>query len=509
MGPVNTRYARNGDAHIAFQVIGEGPLDIVLVQDFVSNLDVQCEDAGFSHLLRRLSGFGRLILLDPSGCGLSDRVAGTPTLQGRMDDLCAVMDAAGSRQAALIGTSEGGPLCILFGATYPARTRALVLYGAYAHFHSSVQTREQVADYVAAADADWGTGASLRLLAPGLLSDLRFRSWWARFERLGATPAAAVALARMNADIDVRAVLPTLAVPTLVIHRREDVRVKVAAGRYLAAHIGQARYVEIPGRDHPIWVGDTDRIVDEIEAFLTGIRPAPASARVLATVMAVRCAPAGAADGWRTGMEQLFRAQAGPLIGRFLGRDMSRGGDALLAAFDGPTQAVRCALALREAMVAAGMPIRVGLHAGEFEIGKDAPEGTASRVAACIAEAARPGEIIVSGTVDELLADAPLPRSERGACALDGSRERIRLFTVSDRPDAAAAGLATHARLPLTRREHDVLGLIARGGTNPDIARQLRLSRHTVKRHVANILFKLELPNRCAAAAFAVRQTGR
>ena len=367
-----TRYAKSGDVHIAYQVVGHGPIDIVFVQGFISNLEVQWEDPGLSHLLNRLSCFGRLILFDKRGSGLSDRVAAMPTLETRMDDVRAVMDAAGSRRAALIGASEGGPLSILFGATYPARTRALVLYGAYAHFLSSVQSREQVAAFVASADANWGNGASLAHFAPGMLADARFRGWWARFERLGATPAAAIALARMNSEIDVRAILPHLLVPTLVIHRRDDVRVNVAAGRYLAAHIANARYIEIPGSDHPIWVGDTDRVVDEIEAFLTGIRPAPAAARVLATVMAVDIVGASAyaaSSGDQRWLETMrrFRTEAGALIAHFLGRDLGRGHEGLLATFDGPTRAARCALAIRDAVAGTGLRVRVGLHTGEIE----------------------------------------------------------------------------------------------------------------------------------------------
>ena len=272
MKPPETRYARSGDVHIAYQVLGQGPLDLVFVPGFVSNLEHHWEDPGFSHLLHRLASFCRLIQFDKRGTGLSDHVpvSDLPSLEARMDDVRAVLDAVGSKRAALLGASEGGPLAMLFAATYPERTRALVLYGSYAHFHSWVMPPERLEEFVARAETVWGRGDMLINFAPGMRQNERFRDWWARFERLGASPAAAIALARMNADIDVRRVLPAIRVPTLVLHRTGDVRVNVAAGRYLAQFIDGAKYVELPGSDHLVWVGDVDRIVDEIETFLIG-----------------------------------------------------------------------------------------------------------------------------------------------------------------------------------------------------------------------------------------------
>ena len=505
-----THYTKSGDVHIAYQVVGQGPIDIVFVQGFISNLEVQWEDPGLAHLLTRLAGFARLILFDKRGSGLSDRVAEMPTLETRMDDVRAVMDAAGSDRAVLLGASEGGPLSILFGATYPARTRALVLYGAYAHFLSWVQNREQVAAFIAATDANWGNGASLAHFAPCMLTDARFCNWWARFERLGATPAAAIALARMNSEIDVRSILPALLVPTLVIHRRDDVRVNVAAGRYLAKHIPNARYVEIAGSDHPIWVGDTDRVVDEIEAYLTGIRPAPIAARVLATVMAVNlvgalaCAASLGDHRWLRVLRH-FHNQAAELTLQFRGRGLGSVHDALLATFDGPTRAARCALAIRGTMQGTGLQVRAGLHTGELETCDGAFGGMAVNVAAQIAAIGRPGEVIASGTTHDLMIGAPLWFADRGACALDGLAEHIRLYVVSNQPFQTLPARPAASCSVLTRRESEVLNLIAHGATNPGIAMELRLSEHTVKRHVANILLKLDLPTRSAAAAFAAR----
>jgi pimeloyl-ACP methyl ester carboxylesterase/DNA-binding CsgD family transcriptional regulator len=509
MRGAETHYARSGDAHIAYQVLGHGPIDIVFVQGFISNLEVQWEEPGLAHLLSRLAGFGRLILFDKRGSGLSDRVPEMPNMETRMDDVRAVMDAARSRQAVLIGASEGGPMSILFAATYPHRTRALVLYGAYAHFQSWVQTHEQVQAFIAAADRDWGTGASLKHFAPGMLGNPHFRTWWARFERLGATPAAAMALARMNSEIDVRSVLPAVRVPTLVVHRRQDARVNVGAGRYLAAHIAGAQYVELEGIDHPIWVGDTDRIVDEIETFLTGARPSASVQRVLSTVLVADIADAArlvAGAGDRVWLDRFhnFRQRVAEQVGRFKGRELEPGRAGVLALFDGPTRAVHCAIAIREAAAALGLEVRSGVNTGEIEIDGEVTAGIALHVAARIAAAARPGDVLVSGTVRDLAVGARLRFSERGECALEGMAERIRLLAVMDHDDHAApstAPLAPPALRMLSPREREILGWVAEGLTNPAIAERLALSEHTVKRHVANILLKLDLPSRSAAAA--------
>jgi DNA-binding CsgD family transcriptional regulator len=419
-----------------------------------------------------------------------------PTLETRMDDVRAVMDAAGSRQAVLLGASEGGPLSILFAATYPARTRALILYGAYAHFLSWVLTREQVAAFIASVDHAWGTGASLKSFAPGMIGNARFRDWWARFERLGASPAAAAALARMNSEIDVRSLLPAVRVPTLVIHRRDDVRVNLAAGRYLAKHIPDATYVEIEGSDHPIWVGDTDRIVDEIEAYLTGVRPPSQADRVLSTVLVVQTA-----EPARPTMLRRFHALAAAQIARFRGQILEPGGDTVRATFDGPTRAVRSALALRDAASGTALGLRIGVHAGEIQMRRGCITGPALDIAIRIARAARPGDVLVSGTVRDLVVGERLRFAERGDCALDGLATRIPLLMAIDEP--AAPGILDATTSALSPREQEVLALIAGGLRNAEIAGRLALSEHTVKRHVANILLKLNLPSRTAIAAFA------
>jgi pimeloyl-ACP methyl ester carboxylesterase/DNA-binding CsgD family transcriptional regulator len=534
-----THYARGADGvHVAWQVHGGGPIDLVFVHGFISNLELHWDDPGLAHLLSRLGAFARVVQFDKRGTGLSDPVLDLPTLETRMDDVRAVMDAAGVKRAFLLGGSEGAPMSMLFAATWPERVRGLVLYGAYAHFHSAVLPPERLDDYIAAIEANWGKGAALPFFAPGRLDDAAFRAWWARFERLGASPRAAVALARMNALIDTRHVLPAIGVPVLVIHRAGDVRVKVEAGRALAAAIPGARYVELPGTDHLLWSGDIDRVVDEIEEFVTGARHAPrAPDRVLGTVLAAEVADAergaaSAAWGERLGC---WRRAAAAGVARFRGRLLGpvRAADgALLAAFDGPARAVRCAAALRDASpTLLGRALRAGLHAGEVAppgdaAGETGAGGFAESLALRVAALARPGEVLATSTVRDLVAGSGLrfrEREQRFVLPLETGGGRLALLALAgddrppDRPpDEAGAGDAVappvrpdpvpvEASPGLSAREREILRLVARGLSNPAIAAELALSEHTVKRHVANILVKLNLPTRAAASAAAAR----
>jgi pimeloyl-ACP methyl ester carboxylesterase/DNA-binding CsgD family transcriptional regulator len=513
--PPQTRYATSGDARIAYQVVGQGPLDLVFVPGFISNLEVHWEDTGYSHLLRRLSTFTRLILLDKRGTGLSDRVDvhHLPSLETRMDDLRAVMDAAGSGRAALLGASEGAPMSILFAATYPERTRALLLYGGYAHFHSWVMGEQALADFMRSAETSWGSGATLMNFAPGRVEDARFLAWWARFERLSASPTAAIALARMNAQIDVRHVLPSIRVPTLIIHRTDDARVKLSGGRYLAEKIGGSRFVEIPGRDHPIWTGDIDRVVDEIEEFLTGARPFPDSHRVLATLLIARLAAGGRArtrldnGQWSERLDRMNDAASEAVL-RHGGQSFAAGTEEIAGRFDGPARAVRCALALRDIAESLDLDLAAGIHAGEIEIEGELVAGLALHVASQISTRAARGEILVSGLVADLVAGSGLRFAERGSAPMEGLEHPLRLLAVvtAQHLEPAARAPKTASLEPLSVREREVLALVADGLSNAAIARRLRLSDHTVKRHVANILLKLDLPTRAAAAAFMARQ---
>jgi class 3 adenylate cyclase len=432
MQPV-TRYARSGEAHIAYQVVGDGPFDVVFVPGFISNLDLTWDEPPRARFLNRIAAYSRLILFDKRGTGLSDRVGGIPGLEQRMDDVRAVMDAAGSERAAIFGISEGGAMAMLFAATYPERTRALVLYGAYAHYPSWVLSGAALEEFIASIEASWGTGASATRFAPSRAGDEQFRQQWARFERLGASPAAVVALTRMNAEIDVRHVLPAIRVPTLVLHRRDDTRVNVEAGRFTAAHIPGARYVEMPGPDHAIWVGDNDRIAAEMEEFLTGSRPPVEIDRVLATVLftdivdSTRRASALGDREWRQLLgrhDEVVRRE----IDCYRGREIKTLGDGFLATFDGPARAVRCALSMREAVHSLGIAIRGGLHTGEIELLDDDVGGIAVHIAARVAEQSGPDEVLVSSTVRDLVAGSGLRFADRGSVPLKGIPEEIRLF---------------------------------------------------------------------------------
>ncbi len=505
-----TRYARSAGVHIAYQVVGDGPIDIVFVQGFISNLEVHWEDPGLAHVFNRLGRFARLIVFDKRGSGLSDRVTDMPDLETRMDDVRAVMDAAGSRQAVLLGASEGGPMSILFAASYPHRTRALILYGAYAHYHSWVLSPEQVAAFVAAAEENWGTGSSLKNFAPNMVANERFRAWWARFERLGASPAGAIALARMNSRIDVRGILKTIRVPTLIIHRDQDMRVNVDAGRYLAAHIPGARYVEVPGIDHPIWVGDTDRIVDEIEEFLTGVRPIAKADRILATVLSAGVSDA-AGPGVRRGESWLdrvrrFRGEAQALFAQHRGRDAGGRPDGITAVFDGPVRALRCISAMREAAWQLDMALHGGIHTGEVEIAGDDIGGPSMASVARFAAYARADEILVSAILRDIVPGSGFdfidPIDRLGP---KGDMPALLILATERGTLQPGAAPACKTAAHLTGREREILVAVARGLTNAEIAVRFMLSEHTVKRHVTNILTKLDLANRSAAAAFAVR----
>ena len=506
-----TRYAKSGEVRVAYQVVGHGPVDLVLVPGFISNLEIHWEDPGYAHLLQRLGTFARVIQFDKRGTGLSDRVDTNhlPSLETRMDDVRAVMDAAGSQRAVLLGASEGGPMSILFAATYPERTRALVLYGAYAHFHTWVLNKEALEQFIQGMEKGWGTGASAPSFAPEAAKDERYRNWWARCERLAASPSAAVALARMNAAIDVRTVVPTIRVPTLVIHRTDDARIKLAGGKYLAAHIKGARFVEIPGRDHPIWTGDVDRVVDEIEEFVTGTRPEPDYDRVLATILNVRYVEKRGDRHWGERLDSM-RETANEVVARHRGHSIAIGNEGFSARFDGPARAVRCALALREAVDAHGLSLASGVHVGEISVHEDSVVGAALHVTERIALLAGPGEVLVSAIVNDLVAGSGLHFVERGSQQIEGLEGPVRLLAVMVEQHLEPVRSRT-AKTPslevLSGREREVLDLVANGLSNAAIAQRLRLSDHTVKRHVANILLKLALPTRAAAATLIGRQT--
>lgn len=428
-----TQYAKSGDIRIAYQVVGEGPFDLVFVPGFISNLDVAWEEPYRARVWTRLAAFARLIMFDKRGTGLSDRTVGVPTLEERMDDVRAVMDAVGSQQAALFGISEGGAMSVLFAATYPERTRALVLYGTYGHFSSWVVPPDRIEAALDRMEKNWGTGESLRLFAPSVASDETFKLSWARFERLGASPSAVVALMRMNSEIDVRPILPSIRVPTFIIHRQGDVRVNVEAGRFMARQIPNAKYLELPGSDHMLWTGETERVLDEVEEFLTGSRSAIESDRVLATVLftdIVNSTKRAETIGDRAWHDVLDRHNAlvRREISRHRGHEVRTMGDGFLATFDGPARSIRCALAINEGVEALGLQVRAGLHTGEVEMAEDDLSGIAVHIASRVATMAKPGQVLVSNTVRDLVAGSNIRFHDEGSHSLKGLAESVRLF---------------------------------------------------------------------------------
>ena len=429
------RYAKSGDLNIAYQVTGDGPFDLVLVPGFVSHLELDWDDRRYARFLERLSSFSRLIRLDKRGTGLSDRPGGLPDLESRMDDVRAVMDGAGSDRAALFGYSEGGPMSVLFAATYPERTAALVLYGTYAKRLRSddypwAPTWEERVEAARWFEETWGEEADLGAMAPS--ADAAMQRWWATRARAAASPGAARDLILMNSQIDVREILPTIRVPTLVLHRTGDRDARVEEGRYIAERIPGARFVELAGVDHFVAV-DADEIVDEVEEFLTGVRPAPDPDRVLATVLftdLVGSTETAARLGdrrWKELLEAHHRDVRRELA-YFAGEEVDTAGDGFLALFDGPARAVRCALAIRARIHALGLAMRAGIHSGEIERANGAARGIAVHVAARVAAQALPGEVLVSSTTRDLVAGSGLSFTDRGEHELKGLEERKRLY---------------------------------------------------------------------------------
>jgi class 3 adenylate cyclase len=418
-------------------VMGDGPLDLVWVPGLSSNLEMDLETPAFDRLLQRLASFSRLMIFDKRGMGLSDRSVGAPTLEERMDDVRAVMDAVGSERAALIGMSEGGPMSVLFAATYPERTVALVLYGTGARIRDDVDYSyggdAWVAEFCRILDEGWGTGESLRLWAPSKLGNPAIREWWGRLERTAGSPHTMRALVDTLVGIDVRAVLPTVSVPTLVLHATDDT-VPIGAGRWMADHIRGARFVEIPGEHITGHVGH--QFADEVESFLTGRRHAVATDRVLSTVLfsdMVRSTEQAAAVGdrrWREILDQ-HDAIASRQIDLHRGRRVKATGDGVLATFDGPARAIACGCELRDSLQSLGVDVRVGLHTGEIELRDGDIGGIAVHIGARIARVANAGEVLVSRTVTDLVTGSGIEFADRGLHQLKGVPGDWQLFAVT------------------------------------------------------------------------------
>jgi class 3 adenylate cyclase/esterase/lipase len=435
------RYAKSGDIHIAYQVVGGGDLDVVFFAGWISHLDLAWEDPLRAAFYRRLASFSRLILFDKRGTGLSERDERSSTMEERMDDVRAVMDAVGSQRAALFGLSEGGPLSMLFAATYPARVRALVLCETLVggtqdpDFAPGVKARRIFASLHEVVESSWGEGLTLEMFAPSLQRVALSREYMARYERASATPTTAHAHLNWLSDIDVRSVAATLRVPTLVIHRAGDRVIPVDMGRWLAAHIDGARYLEQADENHAPWVGATGELLDAIEEFLTGTQYRPEPSRKLATILftdIVGSTDTAARLGdrrWAEILDAHHRVVRRELE-RFHGREIDTAGDGFFATFDGPARAVQCACAIREAVRTTGLEIRAGVHTGEVEVLDDKVAGIAVHIGARVGASAAAGEVFVSRTVTDLVAGSGIKFEDRGEYRLKGTQGSWQLFAV-------------------------------------------------------------------------------
>jgi pimeloyl-ACP methyl ester carboxylesterase len=439
--PPRTRYALSGDAHIAYQVFGEGDLDLVFVPGFVSNIEHYWEMPQVPDVLERLGSFARVVIFDKRGTGLSDPVAGPPPLEQRMDDMQAVMDAVGVERAALFGISEGGPASVLFAATYPERTSALVLYGSTPRFRTDSDiswgaTDEQIEVVLAEVSSKWGEGALLEAFAPSAAGDPQMDQVWGRFQRAGASPAMARSVMAALFEIDVRDILPTIRVPTLILHRTGDLIAPVEGARLMADRIPDARLVEFEGDDHVPFTGDFEPVLDEMEQFLTGTRQERPLDRVLATVMFTdivdstrRAADAGDRR-WRELLhrhDELTRRQ----LDRFRGQEVKTLGDGFLATFDGPARGIECACAIRDGIGPLGLDVRAGLHTGECELHSEDVRGMAVNIGARVGALADANEVLVSSTVKDLVVGADLDFADRGEHELRGVPGKWRLYAAS------------------------------------------------------------------------------
>jgi class 3 adenylate cyclase len=435
-----TRYAKSGKAHIAYQVLGDAAIDLLLLGGFFSHVESQWEEPSYARFLERLASFTRLIMLDQRGTGLSDRIGRLPTLEQQMEDVLSVMEAVGSQRAALFGVAQGGPLGVLIAAAHPSRTSALLLWASYARLlegddYPWGRDETSYRRLMRTLEATWGSGGYLDLLAPSVAEDSSFRRWWAKFERHIHSPGSLLAFLRLQAGVDVRAVLPSVRTPTLVLQRSGDVYRDPGNSRYLAKMIPGATHVELPGRDHLPFVGDQDAVLDEIQEFLTGIRQGPAPDRVLATVLFTdvvgsteRAAHIGD-QAWRDLLERhniLIRQK----LGRFRGREIHTIGDGFLATFDGPARALRCAQAICAEVRGLGLEVRAGVNTGEIELVGDDVRGLAVHIGARVMGLAGPGEVLASSTVKDLVFGSGIEFEDRGTHVLKGVPGEWRLFAV-------------------------------------------------------------------------------
>jgi class 3 adenylate cyclase len=437
-----TRYARSGDIHIAYQTYGSGPIDLLWVPTWIWQGEHVWEEPGVARLFRRIGTFARLITFDRRGSGMSDPVIGAPALEEQMDDVVAVLDAVGSAEAAVFAQLEAGSMASLFAATHPERTSALVLYEATPRMTKAPDydwplTREEREQWIEPLRASWGSGERVLSLSPSAAADPRLQAWAGRLERLAASPGTAMAFYRMHNDVDVRPVLPSIQAPTLVLHRTGDNYIDIRHSRYLAEHIAGARLVELPGTDTLLFSGDQNALIEEVEEFLTGARHAPDPERILATVMfsdivdSTRRASELGDRRWRHVLESMEGA-VGRELARFRGRAVKSMGDGFLATFDGPARGIRCAAAIRDAARSQfDLEIRSGLHTGEIEVMGDDVGGIAVHIGARVGGIAKGGEVLVSGTVKDLVVGSGIAFEDRGETELRGVPGSWRLWAVA------------------------------------------------------------------------------
>jgi class 3 adenylate cyclase len=439
-----TRYAKSDDAYIAYQVLGEDGPDLLYLSSGTISIDSIDDEPGFARFHRGLGSFSRLIRMDLRGVGLSDPIDPSvpPSLEQWVDDVLAVLDAAGSERAALCGADDGALVAMLTAATHPERSAALILLNAYARLRRDVDYPHGLPDHLVERFADnlfderqTGSFADLELFIPKFADDLRFRRWWQRAGNRGASPATARALARTRFESDLRSVLPAIQAPTLIVHRKGDRAALVGHGRYLAEHIPAARYVELPGDEHLVYVGDSDAIVAEIEEFLTGVRRVDTD-RMLATVMF--CDIVHSTDlvtelgdrRWRDLLDAYY-AMLRRQLDRYAGREIKTTGDGILATFDGPARAIRCARSVRDGARQLGIDVRIGLHTGEVETMGDDIGGLAVHIGERVCANAGPGEVLASRTVVDLVAGSGITFDDRGEHELRGVPTRWQLYAVT------------------------------------------------------------------------------
>lgn len=437
-----TKYAKSAGINIAYQVVGEGPIDLIFVPGWVSNIEYSWEYPAYAKFYNRLASFSRLILFDKRGTGLSDRVAETelPTLEQRMDDVRAVLDAVGSERAVVFGFSEGGNLSVLFAATYPRRTIALVTFGIFASriwsedypWAPKIEHRKK---WIESLEEKWGGAVDIQKIAPSAAHDKRFRDWWATYLRRSVSPKAVVALAKMNSQMDIRDILSTVRVPTLILHRSGDEEVNIEEGYYIRDRIADSKFVELQGNDHFPIVGDSDSIIDEVEEFVTGIRPVKGHDRILATVMftdivgSTEMIEEMGDKKWKELLHEHRQLIRNNLI-EYRGNEIETIGDGFMATFDGPARAIHCSSSILKSMEQIEINLRVGIHTGECEILDDGIAGIAVHVAARVVSTSSAGEVVVSRTVKDLVAGSGIEFEDRGFHSLKGLDERWQLYTV-------------------------------------------------------------------------------